>query len=199
MGNSMGGFGSGGWRSRGAGRCEHHLRLDLAFLDKCASGLRTMSWSRGGVSAGSIVFWTRPDRLCLTYRVRNYGEEEWTQIQEHIFFAWTRTAFNGRRRWFVCPRCGRNCRILYGGAYFRCRQCHRLTYESQYEEAYERPLTHALKRRRRLGGSGSIEDPFPPKPKGVHWKTYRRLEAEDDRAQDLWAAGILAWMAGSLG
>jgi hypothetical protein len=31
-----------------------------------------------------------------------------------------------------------------------------------------------------LGGSGSLAESFPPKPKGMHWRTYWRL-------YDLWA------------
>jgi hypothetical protein len=33
----------------------------------------------------------------------------------------------------------------------------------------------------RLGGSANLLDPFPAKPKGMHWRTYRHLRA---RAQD---------------
>lgn len=33
--------------------------------------------------------------------------------------------------------------------------------------------------------------PFPPKPKGMHWKTYRRLERIDERGQAQWEALVL--------
>ena len=43
--------------------------------------------------------------------------------------------FGGVRHWFSCPSCGRRCRILYGGARFRCRLCRGARYESQYQAA----------------------------------------------------------------
>jgi hypothetical protein len=33
--------------------------------------------------------------------------------------------FGGCRHWFRCPSCQRRCRLIYGGAHFRCRICRR--------------------------------------------------------------------------
>lgn len=76
--------------------------------------------------------------------------------------------------------------MLYGGAYFRCRHCHGLKYESQYEPPWLRGTTRAQKIRERYGGSGSLDEPFPEKPKGMHWRTYERLVAEDERLTRAW-------------
>ena len=103
----------------------------------------------------------------------------------------TPTRFGGRRQWFGCLSCKKRCRILYGGAYFRCRRCHRLKYETQYEAPYARAATRALKIRKRLGGKGGIDAPFPDKPMGMHWKTYDRLMDEDREKRHGWAAGIM--------
>jgi hypothetical protein len=48
-------------------------------------------------------------------------------------------------------------------------------YESQREDCGTRLVTKAQKIRRRLGGSASLMEPFPDKPKGMHWQTYERL------------------------
>ena len=101
------------------------------------------------------------------------------------------TRFGGLRRWFLCSSCRRRCRILYGGSYFRCRRCHELKYETQYESAYFRGTSRILRIREHLGDKGGVDDPFPDKPKAMHWKTYGRLEAETDWLQRRWAAGMI--------
>ncbi len=35
------------------------------------------------------------------------------------------------------------------------------------------------------GGSPCIVDPFPEKPKGMHWRTYQRLQLEAEGAEML--------------
>lgn len=195
----MGGFGSGVWRDRGAGRCEHYRRIDLAYLNRhklvgrsVISG--TLRWTRGHERTGSVNYTVTSDKFHLSYRTRAYGEEDWQSVEEDIWFDWTDTAFGGRRRWFICPSCCRRCRILYGGSLLRCRKCYRLTYESQYEPAWGRAISRAQKIRERLGGSGSMDEGFPPKPKGMHWKTYRRLEAQDEAADQQFAVLLAGWM-----
>jgi hypothetical protein len=46
----------------------------------------------------------------------------------------------------------------------------------------------------RLGGSGSLDEPFPMKPKGMHWKTYRRLETRSDAAEARADATMARWL-----
>lgn len=74
--------------------------------------------------------------------------------------------------------------ILYGvGRYFLCRHCYGLGYESQREDRADRLRNKAQEIRRRLGGSANLTMPFPEKPKGMHWKTYRRLRWEAQEAE----------------
>ena len=107
----------------------------------------------------------------VAYRHKPH-QANWVAVNEFIPMIETPTQFGGRRRWFQCLRCSRRCRVLHGGAYFRCRRCNGLRYDTQYEPAFARAATRALTIRERLGGRSGIYDPFPEKPKGMQWKTY---------------------------
>ena len=115
-------------------------------------------------------------------------------VREFVAFVETSTEFGGRRQWFRCLSCGNKCRILYGGAYFRCRRCYRLKYEMQYEPPFGRIAIRALKIRERLRCKGGIGEPFPPKPKGMHLKTYERLRLGSFQLQNAWSEGIMGWL-----
>lgn len=191
----MGGQGSGriGWAGMYSDKCHEYHSMDLAWLRRKKllqiGYWSTITWSRAGSVTGSIQIQCHKDGLRLNYKQRRQGED-WQDISEFVPLVVTATRFGGRRQWFGCLSCGSRCRILYGGTHFRCRQCHRLKYESQYEAAYSRACTQSHGLRKRLGYVGSLDDPFPPKPKGMHWKTYRELELRDAQLQDRWAAGI---------
>ena len=138
-----------------------------------------MTWSRAGHETGSIRIECLDSGVRLVYRQRRHGED-WQDVNEFVPFLETDTQFGGQRQWFRCLSCGGRCRILYGGAHFRCRRCYKLKYESQYEASYARACSQAHNLRKRLGQVGSLDDPFPPKPKGMHWKTYQRLKRHHD-------------------
>jgi hypothetical protein len=95
-------------------------------------------------------------------------------------------ATSGERPWFICPgaECGRRVAVLYGpGRYFLCRHCYDLVYQSQRENKIYRSLHRAQNIRKRLGGSANMMEPFPEKPKGMHWQTYERLWWEHHDAE----------------
>ena len=107
--------------------------------------------------------------------------------------------YGGQRRWLVCPghvreleemgiyntlgdggECGRRVCKLYrppGGKQFLCRHCLNLTYLSTRVSADVRLARRAMAIRRTLG-QRNPEQPFPPRPRGMHHQTYRRLQAE---------------------
>jgi len=85
--------------------------------------------------------------------------------------------------------------ILYGpGRYFLCRYCYDLVYESQRENAMYRALHKAQSIRERLGGSANMTEPFPEKPKGMHWSTYDRLFWEHHEAEMEQLVGMREWL-----
>ena len=61
-------------------------------------------------------------------------------------------------------------------ARFGCRQCHKLSYTSRDESPHDRVMERARGIRLRLGGTPSLLDQFPDKPKGMRWKRYQRLQ-----------------------
>jgi hypothetical protein len=148
-------------------------------------------WSRGGYSAGSIKVQALPSGIRLIYITRDARE-----ASEYIQFAETATCFGGRRRWLQCPACGRCCRLVYFGRPFQCRLCLGLKYGSQSEKPHDRGRRRSDRIRRRLGGSPYPEDPFPPKPRYMHWRTYHRIEELDEQLRDAWIVGMLQSILG---
>lgn len=178
----MGGIGSGN-RWRYARRtCEASLRIDVRYMRK--EGLLrpgrygTLSWSRYGEQTGWIRYKVHTESLELDYRTRQIGEEEWTSVNEHIPLLRSEQPFGGSRVYLGCLQCGSRNLVLYGGTRFRCRKCLNLSYASQSEDVFGRAASRSQTIRKRLGGGGCFDDPFPPKPKGMHWSTYHRLESE---------------------
>lgn len=190
----MGGAGSGRYRGYNATTTDDMTAIDLAWLKKEGMlerwGWSSLSWSRGGNQFASISIKPEEYGLMLSYCV---GEEE-NSIKELIPYSYTTTNFGGRRRWFQCPYCYKNCRVIYGGTYFRCRNCYGLKYDSQYERSWSRAIDKALKIRQKLGCDGGIDAPFPEKPKGMHWKTYNQLVAEYEQGVEDWGRLCLQWL-----
>jgi hypothetical protein len=174
--------------------------VDLAWLRR--KGARhvgysgKITWRSRGEVTGSIGYRLEPGGLRLIYRNTPYaGVPE--DINDLIPIITTRMHFGGVRHWFSCPSCWRGCRILYGGARFRCRLCRGARYESQYQAAALTACDRRWDIRRRLEERGGfamglfgLDDGLPPKPKGMHWRTYRRLEQLDEHLADRWCVGM---------
>jgi len=95
-------------------------------------------------------------------------------------FVATPCHFGGQRWWFECPACGTRAAHLYlRRARLECRRCADLTYYSQRETLDDRMLRRTRKIRGRVGGSRNLIEPFPGKPRGMHWRTYHRLRRQE--------------------
>ena len=119
------------------------------------------------------------------FRPRGAPDKEWVTLSRihrpsdlcHVRLKWTPCHYGGSRAWLLCPiaNCGRRVAILYADdadGTIACRHCRKLAYDTQRETTRFRDLYRAQKIRIKLGGSGSLGDPFPRRPKGMHQRTY---------------------------
>jgi hypothetical protein len=202
----MGGVGSGNWyrfdKRTTTNECHS---IDVRHLHrKCLltpGHWFTLRWSRAdretGSIRGAVTGSEKPEQVILTYRHRSGSGGEWEDVREPVPLSWTACNFGGARPWFICPGagCGRRVAVLYGpGRYFLCRHCYDLTYQSQRDNKMYRSLHRAQNIRERLGGSANMMEPFPEKPKGMHWRTYERLWWEHYEAEMTQLTGMREWL-----
>jgi DNA-directed RNA polymerase subunit RPC12/RpoP len=174
------------------------LNLDINTLRR--DGVLSMgrsgsiTWSTGS----SVIYKREAAGLRLTYQ---HGRDADRHVDDLIPIVYSRTNFDGHRAWFQCRACGRQVGKLYGGRLFRCRRCRSAVYASQRENAISRATSQRWKLRQRLEERGckdalrfGLDDGFPEKPPRMHWRTYRRLEAQDERLGAVWTAVMGSWM-----
>src|SRR5215203_3157 len=145
-------------------------------------------WAREGRLRPGRRFsysWPRPKPYPNTVCCRIVADAvfiKWaTSPKQHVPIVWTQCRLGGRRPWFRCNPCGRRVALLYsGGELFACRHCYGLAYESQQQPARLRQIRKKQKIRVRLGGTPNLLQPFPEKPKGMHWSSYRRIKGVYD-------------------
>lgn len=177
-GRGSGPYGNSGKRSKVAADECRSISVTRLHREGILEPGRETGWNwrnwRGQVTF-SVGIQAADNSILLAYRLR--GELVHYRVQL------TRTACNygGSRPWFICPAqdCGRRAGNLYlRGRYFLCRKCHDLSYSScqatsdPYAEACHR--VSCLKAKLKTSKTAPA-DPIPPKPKGMHFKTYWRI------------------------
>jgi len=206
----LGGSGSGRWYRYGAKETTYGMiNLDVNYLSRngnfASNQLSYMTWSRDNEAICTINTRMEGPYLVLGYR-RRLRNGDWQGSEERVLLSYTSCNYGGRRPWFICPGvknsvpCQRRVAKLYAaGSYLLCRHCYNLAYDSQREALRHRLLYKAQGIRRRLGGSVDMGEPFPWKPKGMHWKTYERLRRKAEHAE-LRSDGMLGeWMLARFG
>ncbi len=185
--NHLGGIGSGRHCGSGArATTDSYRRLDVRRLARDGLLRRgragRVSWTVGGNPAGSLALHALQEGVVLDYSHLAY-DGEWKPKQYLVRIEHTACALGGSRPWFLCPArgCGRRVAILYGGAIFACRHCHRLAYPSTRESAGDRATRRADRLRDRLGWEPGILNGSGDKPKWMRWRTFQRLIAQHDR------------------
>jgi hypothetical protein len=180
----MGGFGSG--RSSGTQCTDDMLVLDVRSIQRRGllkpGNTLTWRWSRQEETIAKIDMRVSSEQVFLDYNSRQHNSGEWEAMKYAVKLAWTPCALGGQRVWWLCPAvgCGRRVAILHGGRVFACRRCHGLAYRSQREAADDRATRRAEKLRTKLGWEAGILNGNSGKPKGMHWRTFLRLQASHD-------------------
>lgn len=192
----MGGFGSG--RKFGADCTEDYNSIDIRRWQR--EGYLTpgryldWQWLRNGEKVAAIGVKVETGQLRLIYSYRR-NCDEWESLDYPVRLQTTPCNYGGERYWFTCPAdgCGRRVAVLFlGGKYFACRYCYQLAYRSQRETADDRAARKADKIRDKLNWEPGILNGNGWKPKGMHWRTFEKLQAEHDRHTQQAFAGIMA-------
>ena len=192
----MGGFGSG---RQGGKRCTNEmLALDVRSINRAGrltpGSWFTWQWTCSGEITSSIQLRVETDSVVLDYRNRSnhHNGGEWESMRYTVALDWTPCGFGGKRVWWRCPAvgCGRRVAVLHGGRVFACRQCNRLAYRSQREADDDRATRRADKLRKRLGWEPGILNGNGWKPKGMHWRTFERLQGEHNAHVNAALAGM---------
>lgn len=176
----MGGIGSGRRYHSGAkGTVDSRVSVDIHYLNKTGSlspgRAGTLSWSRNGQQTSMLGFRVSDEELTLNYATDGQS------FSYAVPFVYSPCNYGGRRTWFQCPGCcSRVGKITLSDKMFVCRNCGKLAYQSQRENTQHRLSSKAQILRKRLGGSLGALDPIPWKPKGMHWKTYRKIRGQID-------------------
>ena len=175
--------------------CESRLSVDVRQWSR---GLRpgghfSVTWSRAGTRFARLDAHVHVDAVQLALVWCPPGGSELPRASQIVRLDWTTCRLTschrrGDRAWFRCPKCDRRCALLYSGdsSAFGCRRCRELAYESQSQNPHIRALTKAQRLRMRLGGSSSLRDPLPARPKGMHKITYLRLCSKELLAAGRW-------------
>jgi hypothetical protein len=156
------------------------------------------SLTRDGKLSGGITVRTEPDAVprtvVLSFRLRGSAGGRLRSLEQRVRITWTKCHLGGWRPWFRCS-CGRRAAKLYDAAadFFACRHCCGLAYASQQLCTRDRLISSARKIRMQLGGGPSLFDPFPDKPRGMHWSTYDRLRARAQASEARSYGFLPAW------
>jgi hypothetical protein len=167
------------------------LKLDLNHLARkglikfgANIGARGISWStshRGEIARGVITAdMTDPDHASFRLAIGRF-------LQQITLVS--RPRHLGGRQWFFeCPATGRLATVLWrppGASKFCSRQAwgRQVAYASQFLDRDNRAHYGKSKIKSQLCSIGKFDPDdweFPPKPKGMRWKTYHRYEEKFD-------------------
>lgn len=140
-------------------------------------------------SRGQLVLLTTESAWCLTANRSTITAEEQRHTgttnahrSQRIIVVWKLCgSFGSPRPLMACPKCGRHSLHLYlRNGNFLCRRCTGAIYRSQMHGTVDRLGLTIERLQRQLAPASFLEDGYslrdiPPRPKGMHSRTYQRL------------------------
>jgi hypothetical protein len=141
---------------------------------ECCGDLDVNGGHWGRYSAKALLGERRiEDQIQLAFQRVDWDFES----RQTIRLSWARNPFTGTgyRAFFLCD-CGKRACFLYlpRGSQWQCRGCLELISEGEIATPRQRAVRRARRIRMHLGGSGDIDEPFPPCPRGMHRDAYAR-------------------------
>jgi len=111
------------------------------MLIGCQSTMITWTSSMTGkkTTVSITVYITDDPHVRFVYSVTDRGGNK-TDYDYEVSLLTTPCSFSGVRYWFCCRTCNRRMGVLYlapGDAYFRCRHCNNLSYNSRNRSGVE--------------------------------------------------------------
>jgi hypothetical protein len=100
--------------------------------------------------------------------------------------------------WSGCNYGGQRVAVLFGAKVYACRHCHKLAYQTRREQTHDRAGSRAYTIRKRLGWEAGILNLPGGKPKGMHWRTFERLQARHDALVNETMPGMTAKLGGAM-
>lgn len=183
----MGGFGSG--QRYGRPTADESRRIDIAWMIRKGLAMPgairggTLSWSRGDQPAGNISYTADmfdPEHAALVLRYTITESSEKRDYTQRIRLSYTLPPYGGKRWWMHCPVNGQRVGKLYmppNAEAFASRTAWRLGYASQRGSPRDAAFDRLFRLQKKLGCPQGWEMPIR-RPKGMHRRTYQRLEDE---------------------
>jgi hypothetical protein len=219
----VGGYGSGG-HNRKRATAEGCVRLDAAMLRRAGmlSAAPVMAWawsytSRGERSAWAVAKWQRAGDMLHVMIIPTPWEpgQPLPDVRRHaVPISRTDCTFGKSRAWMHCPACGRRVFRLFHYPrvvdqhgqpvdMLSCRQCLRLSYDLWQARGFDRDRMRCERIVGKLTSRGAVEldgwRALPFRPRGMHRRTYKRIEQQYDavaeRAFESYLSGLADMLA----
>ena len=143
-------------------------------------------WNRAGVPCGSISVRTETDAVVLIFRSQHPGETEWKSTEQRVPILWT--TCNLRRPSPLVSLCGlfkrttlrpARRRLLRRGRSVRLPALLRISLRQPAGEPAKSIHQALAKHQNAARWQPRPATPFPKRSRGMHQRTYMRLQARD--------------------